>query len=112
MDPKEHSFPQQLQLKQKATFKLTVPGIYVVWVIRFQWVLRELTVNHGSHGVGRLAKLVLQLEAAVSTVFSPMTPDWVTARSCGDDDDHGDDHSDATDDGNDDGDHDNDEDSG
>lgn len=56
--------------------------------------------------------MVLQLEAAVNTVFVLMTPDGVTARSWSDDDDHGDDHGDATDDGNDDGDNDNDDNSG
>lgn len=36
---------------------------------------RRTDCESRSHGVGRLTKLVLQLEAAVSTVFILMTPD-------------------------------------
>lgn len=45
-------------------------------------------MNHRSHGLGRLRKLDLWLEAVVSTIFILMIPDGVTARSCGDDDDN------------------------
>lgn len=78
--PEGHLFPQQPQLGEKAAFKSSIPGRYLVRAINSAWAERAQNMSHKPHwGLGRLKKLVLWLSHRVSCQGQSWTSTLMTS---------------------------------